>query len=498
VDVARIEVRIMLNRRFILACTLLVFVMGAVSPEDAFSLTTKKEEELADEFMESVRRQFMFIRDPLITDYVNRVGQKILAAMPPQPFTYRFYVVAEDSFNAFAGPAGLIFVHSGLFAAMESEEELAGLLSHEIAHVSNRHIAGSIARSTVLSVATLAGLTAAILSGVGGVEALVVGMAGMQSYALAHSREDEMEADESGLRYLRAAGYSGKGLVTMLRRMRSKSWLGPNDVPTYLMTHPAVDERLVYLGSVVGDSPVPAAPTREAKHTDFDWANAKTIAIYGDVKSALRRFGSAVREHPGDPLAHYGYGLILARTGDRRSAAGQFRLALRKRALDPNILTDLGRIQLLDGHYEEASRVLRGVVDLAPGNSSTRLLLGRCLLEMGMYPEALSSLEAVSERNDEFVEVYYYLGEAYGKQGQLGKSHYNLGIYYNKVRRPKTAVFHLKRALENTDDPDEKRDIEEMIDGIRKKQRKARREGDSSGENDESWVPPRRLGSIDP
>ena len=98
-------------------------------------ITIQEERELSREFMAVVRTQFPLIEDPIIVDYVNRLGQRILASVAPQPFDYQFHVIQEDVYNAFATPAGHIFFNSGLFAALESEEELAGIIGHEIAHV---------------------------------------------------------------------------------------------------------------------------------------------------------------------------------------------------------------------------------------------------------------------------------------------------------------------------------------------------------------------------
>ena len=96
------------------------------------------------EFMRVVLEHFELIEDPFIVNYVNKIGNKIILALPPQPFNYRFYIIKEDTYNAFASPAGNIFINSGLFEAMENEEELAGILAHEIAHVVCRHISQRI------------------------------------------------------------------------------------------------------------------------------------------------------------------------------------------------------------------------------------------------------------------------------------------------------------------------------------------------------------------
>jgi len=127
-------------RQIFLVCTLLVILTGIFVPPGAEGISIKKEEELSREFLSVVFRYYEVANAPIIVNYINDLGQKILAAFPPQPFKYHFYVIKDDSLNAFASPAGHIFVNSGLIQAMESEEELAGVISHEIAHASLRHI----------------------------------------------------------------------------------------------------------------------------------------------------------------------------------------------------------------------------------------------------------------------------------------------------------------------------------------------------------------------
>ncbi|MEE8399908.1 MAG: M48 family metalloprotease, partial [Desulfobacterales bacterium] len=155
-------------RKSSLVHIMVAIMLSTLIPHQAYAITTKKEKEMSEEFKEAVFSYFEVINDPLITDYVNRVGQRIMEKIPPQPFDYHFYVIKESQYNAFAGPGGLIFIHSGLFIAMESEEELAGILAHEISHVTNRHISDRAGRSTIIGIATLAALAAGILLGASG------------------------------------------------------------------------------------------------------------------------------------------------------------------------------------------------------------------------------------------------------------------------------------------------------------------------------------------
>ena len=144
-----------------------------VSPRSTAGITIKEEEELSREFQKLVLEHYQLIKDPVIVNYVNKIGQKILAVMPPQPFAYHFYVVKEDVYNAFATPAGHIYINSGLFASMQSEEELAGIIAHEISHVVSRHISQKIERSKKVNIATLAGVAAGVFLGAGGAAAAV-------------------------------------------------------------------------------------------------------------------------------------------------------------------------------------------------------------------------------------------------------------------------------------------------------------------------------------
>ena len=130
------------------------FILNLVPTRPVSSLTIKEEEDLARQVMGSILRQAPMVDDPDIVAYVNKIGKRILAHIPEQPFKYHFYVIDQEAYNAFATPAGHIFVYTGLLAAMEKEEELAGILGHEIAHVTCRHISQKIERSKKLQVAT--------------------------------------------------------------------------------------------------------------------------------------------------------------------------------------------------------------------------------------------------------------------------------------------------------------------------------------------------------
>jgi len=464
----------------VICCAFLI--AGYLCPKPVLSITVKQEEELSREFMKVIFNTFELVKDPLIVSYVENIGKKVLSVMPPQPYPFHFYIVKEDVYNAFAGPAGHIFINSGLFEAMEDEHELAGIISHEIAHVLCRHISEKLERAKKIGMATLAGIVAGIFLGSGGsetaAEAITVGsMAAGQSISLAYSRGDEIQADQLGLKYLTKAGYSGTGLITILKKIRNKQWFDSTQIPTYLTTHPALEDRIAYVDTWLESNAKAIEQLPSINSYEFERAHTRSVALYGPQDVAIKIFEAKVAKYPSSPMAHYGYGLILARSGSRKSAAAHLKIALEKRAFDPHILKDLGRIYFLDGRYPEALRVLEGATGILPDDQEALFFTGRILLELGRPKEAASKFETIIKQSSYMTQALFFLGEAYSKQGKPGEAHYYLGIFYKRKGKLKNASFHLKRALRNITDSVKKQKIEEMLKEIENKFAEIRKRG---------------------
>lgn len=455
--------------------SLLFFLIGLLFSIKTFAISIQKEEEMGKEFMKVVFKHYDLIDDPFISDYVNRVGQRIVSVFPNQHFTYRFYVLKEDVYNAFAAPAGHVFINSGLLAAMDSEEELAGILGHEIAHVEARHISQKIERSSKINMLTLAGMAAGIFLGAGGAEtaaqALSIGsVAAGQSLSLAYSRQDEMQADQLGLKYIAAAGYNGSGLLAVLKKIRGTEWFGSDQIPTYLKTHPASEDRIAYIGSQLEGKTSEA--TKSTEFNDFNRAVTILKAVYGQESTAFNQFNADIEKDSDDPLAHYGLGLLYDRKGERKKAEMHMKAALKIRPFDPYILSSLGKIYFLAGRYNEALSVLEDTIEEIPNNTEVLFYLGRTELELGDFQNAALVLEDLVRKRPDFSMAHYFLGEAYGKSDQLGDAHYHLGIHYKQKGSMKTAAFHLEKALKIMTDPSKKENINKMLEEIQKRLRK--------------------------
>jgi predicted Zn-dependent protease len=424
------------------------------------SLTAQDERKLGKKLMLYVRKNYVIIEDPSIANYVEKIGQRIVAEIPTLPFEFHFYVIEEEVYNAFAGPGGYIFINSGLLAAMESEEELAGIIAHEVSHVLCHHISEQMQKAQKINIATMAGVLAAIFLG-GGADATTAmatgSLAAGQSLALKYSREHEVEADQVGMKYLVKAGYGGEGLLRVLGEIRSTRWFGPEDVPTYLTTHPAVEARMAYLDTWIQTHPQEAESVRPIDPMEFRKVRTKLVALYGDADAAEATFDSELRRDPENALAYYGKGILLDREDHRKEAAENLKKALQWRPLDPDIVRDLGKVYFHMGDYELALKTLKGALAFRPKDPEGWFLLGRSQAEMGDLDSAVNSFRTLLDNAPHYLPGIYYLGETYGKLGNFGEAHFYLGFYYLEKGRFRNAEFHLNRALDLLPKETEKR-----------------------------------------
>ena len=189
------------------------------SPVDAV-LSKSDEAQIGRAIMRQIRASGMLVEDPLITEYINEIGHRISAHANDGGQKFTFFVVDAPTINAFALPGGFIGVHTGLIAASRSEDELAGVLAHEIAHVTQRHIARAVhagRRQSILSTAIMLGALLAGAAGAGpdavqGAIAVAQGAAAQQS--INFTRSNEYEADRIGMEALAASGFDPEGMAS--------------------------------------------------------------------------------------------------------------------------------------------------------------------------------------------------------------------------------------------------------------------------------------------
>lgn len=442
---------------------LFTLILTFVFSFSSFAITLKEEEDIAKEFISKIKAHVVIVSDPEVADYISALGKKVLDQYPEQPFEYKFYVIKDDVYNAFAGPGGHIFINSGLFAALDSEEALAGIIGHEISHVACRHISERIDRAGKIGLSTIAGVAAGIFLGIYGDPsagtALTVGsIAGGQSLSLAYSRKDEVQADRVGLKYLNEAGFSGRGLIEGLTQIRSKQWFGSDQIPVYLTTHPALEDRMSYIKNWVEyHERNDAKPVKNS--FEFNMAHTKIVAKYSNIEKANKIFKNKLEQDENDLFANYGYGVLLSRVGKNDIAIDYLKRALEKRAFHTGMLETLGHVYFYNGDYKKAQNIFEGILSIDPGNFEYNLYYSRCLAEAGELDKAINEIRTFASEENGERKAFYYLADFYAKKKLVVDSYYYLGLFYKASRDFRNALIQLERAKALEKDPIKKQKI---------------------------------------
>ncbi|MBI4804487.1 MAG: M48 family metalloprotease [Desulfovibrio sp.] len=418
----------------------------AVTPARAsmFNFGIKEEKELGDKFNVLIRSKLPMIEDSEVVEYVRDIVERLGKQMPPQPFRFSVAVVKDNAINAFAAPAGYVFVFTGLILNMNHESEVAGVLGHELAHVTQRHIAKRVEQGSMLNIAAILGALAGFALGAatGQRDAAAAVMVGSQAAAtqtmLNYSRDDEREADEVGMNYLTAAGYPPRGLPQAFDVMqRMKIFKGYGSIPAYLSTHPDINERIGYLTERVSRMPkdIASRPDRDDR-----FLRVQTIirARYGDPAAVIAYYGK--KGTAMTPLDRLGLAMALGRTNDNAKARQAFEDALKENGRDALWLREAGRFFLKVRDFDRAGTVLKAAVEANPKDMVANAEYALILAQERRFNESLNLMRRVSSFAPESSEVRQQLGRIYGEAGDMFHAYLNLAyaaVYANDPRQSK-------------------------------------------------------------
>ncbi|NUU00445.1 M48 family metalloprotease [Herbaspirillum robiniae] len=257
-------------------------------------LSPLMERKLGEQIMRDIRSDRDYVDDGPVSEYLNNFGLNLVSVHPEvrgeAGFDFQFFMVRDPMLNAFALPGGFIGVNSGLVLAAQSESELAGVLSHEIGHVAQRHIARMLGQQKQNSMIQLAAIVLGALAGISkaGGDAAMATMMGGTGVAIQRqlnfSRDAEREADRIGLQIMRDGGYDPSGMVTFFGRLQAASRNYSDVVPPYLMTHPLTTERIADIEARIRDQRY----KQRVDNPEFQLVRARTQVLQNDSVQGLR------------------------------------------------------------------------------------------------------------------------------------------------------------------------------------------------------------------
>jgi predicted Zn-dependent protease len=237
-----------------------------------YSLET--EIRMGKEYSQQVEASVKMVQDPVVTEYVNRIGQNLVRNSDAQvPFTIK--VIDSDEVNAFALPGGFFYVNSGLILAADEEAELAGVMAHEIAHVAARHATRQITRAQWANIGTIPLIF--VGGGIGYAVRSVAGLALPMTF-LSFSRGFEAEADYLGLQYMYKSGYDPQAFISFFEKLQAKEKRKPGTLARAFSTHPQTPDRIEKSQEEIGKI-LPARPQYVVSTSEFDDVKSRLASI---------------------------------------------------------------------------------------------------------------------------------------------------------------------------------------------------------------------------
>lgn len=466
-----------LPRSLPLAASFLAALLLVLAPCRAWalfgSITVADEIEMGKKFDNAARAQLPFVDDPEIVAYVKGVVDRVASALPPQPWTIKSAVVMHGSMNAFAIPGGYIYIFTGLILNVDNEDELAAVIGHELAHVTERHVAKRMDQMRFISIASIAGVVAGALLGSGGGQtagnlgkAVVTGsMAGAQSAFLMYTRENEHEADQVGINYLMKSGYNPDAMPQTFEIMNKRRWFMTGDnIPTYLSTHPGLDERIGYLRDRIRSMPAETV-VREFNRDKF-------LRIQTLVRARMSGADTALAYYNNKPTAEMlcldfaGKGIALERLKRVSQAEHEFETALACGQNDPLVLREAGIFYFNKGDFAKAGPYLQKAAIMNPRDAMSMFFTARLMAERKDFKSAISTMERVVREVPEDSEVRHHLGRIFGESGALFDAHLQLTYAALYGRDKKNTNFHLDRTKALAATEEQKKRLAELQKAI--------------------------------
>lgn len=440
-------------------------------------ISLDKEMAIGDALMRQLRGQAPIINDPLLDEYIQDLGNRLVAQADDVKFTFKFFIINSADINAFAFFGGHIGVHSGLIFNAKNESELASVLGHEISHVTQRHIARSMEerqKSAPLQIASaLGGILLAMANPEAGMAAISAGSAAAQQSSINYTRQNEKEADRIGIRILAEAGFDPNGASSFFSTLTEKNRLKSTPL-TFLLTHPLPESRVADARSRAASYHVGKIP----ESLSFHLAKSRILArYYATPKYNIDYFSSSIEKESYVFKQAAEYGLVLSFMGDEQYSKAQD-IILKLLAKDPDNLFYIDAytdIAIATQQYASAIERLTELDLHTPYNQVITLNLANILIKDKQYAKAISLIkDFLLVKPDNFL-AYDILSDAYRESQQLLEMHQVKAEVYALVAAYPRAIDELQSAYNFAGDKQlEKQRIRARIEQFRNEQEKLR------------------------
>ena len=418
--------------------------LPSLGDTDREELSPLMERKLGEQIMRDVKRDRDYLDDSPVLEYLNSFGNGLVESHPEvrgeAGYNFFFFVVRDPMINAFALPGGFVGVHSQLILTAQNESELAGVLSHEIGHVAQRHIARMLGKQRQDSLIPLASALLAALamrSSPDASAALLMGGQGMAiQRQLNFSRDAEREADRVGLQIMRDGGYDTSGMISFFQRMQNATRGYSDNMPAFLLSHPLTTERIADIQARIREFP----PRRHTDSLDFQLARARVRIMQDPSGQGLRDAAIAFTEqsHQKSPVqvlaAKYGLAMVALRQGDMSRAQTLLREVMQSAgasgADSPILVSTVIEVKLAAGTAADAVKEADSARNRFPLSRGIAHQYADALMQAGRYDDAVTYLRDQAQLYRQEPELQNQLAKAYAALGKQALQHLALAEAY--------------------------------------------------------------------
>jgi len=422
-------------------------------------LSPEFERRLGQAFLGQIRKEANIISDPEIETYIQSIGYRLVSQSDnnTQPFT--FFIINDSLINAFAAPGGIVGINSGVILSSDTESELAGVMAHEITHVTQKHMARSYEMQQKMSIPMMAAMLGAVLlmtqNPEAGQAALIAIQGGAAQAQINFTRGNEEEADRIGMQLLSRAEYDPRGMSRFFEKLQKNSrYYG--QAPEFLRTHPITTNRIAEARARSQSIPVDVK-YEESKRFPFIQAKL-AVYSYRKPRDAVQSFRERLNnERYGNmylPL-RYGYALALMGAGEYDLAAEHLLEMLAEDPENSTYLLAVAELEFRRRNLEEAFRIYQEALEIYPDYRPVILKYAHSLLEARRPEDARDVLKDYGKFNEPDLTYYQYLTQAEAEAGNPIESGLASAEYHYLSGETVMAVRQLQLLLrQNNPSPD--------------------------------------------
>ena len=387
--------------------------------------------------------------DPLMRTYLEDLIYRLSETSEVQDRRFEFIILEDKTINAFAAPGGIIGINLGMFLNTEKEGELASVMCHELAHLSQRHYARSQNKVSPLTNALMVLGSIAVAAASRNPEAILIAPAAMQQMSINFTRSNEKEADRIGFNNLVKAGFNPDDMTMMFQRMQSKYQNEDSEQFSYLMTHPLPSERLSDM-RIRADGLEKTSQNSFRDNIDFYFMQKRAeIWANKDLKKLIRKYKKDQKSSNKNISSSGSYGLSLAykNSNDLDSSFSLLRKLIKEIPNNLVLESSLMELHLAAGNFYEAISLGKNILEIHENNYSASILLADAYIKNEQSELAEKLLKDLSKDRQTDPNIWYKLAEAQGLSGNILELHRSRAEFFILTGRHDAAIFQLKEAL---------------------------------------------------